>query len=546
MGLGPYVEGHVLSWVLFMPGATAALLLLSGALIRGVFGSSGLPGEVWRAVALGSTSLTCLLVIAGVVAPFDPEKIGLQWVEYADWLPAYGVQYFVAVDGINLYLVLLTTLMLPLVLLASWRHIERSLRSFIFFLLIFESAVLGVFLSFNVLFFHLSWQLALVAMYFIVGIWGGRERVFAATKFLLYAGFGSMLMWVVILVLLRLNFEATGAPGLDLVSPPGSDRPGLLDLSIAATDGGVEWWQSQTWLFVGFALAFAVTLPLVPLHGWFPAAQAAAPTAGSALLVALGLQMGVYGLLRFALPLFPDAAAAFAPTIRALAVISMTYAGARALWEQDLRRTLAYLAIVQLGFILLGLFSLDEVGLVGAVLGSLSRGLTLGACVLLVGMLEERRGTRLVSAFGGLVGPMPVFVFLLGIALLASVGVPGSSGFVFELLALAAGFEVSPWLAVAACAAGLMVGLSLYRGYRRLAFGPVVVEENRGLMDLEWRERALILALIIPILGLGLYPNPALRRIEPSVLEVARQMAERRSPDGPVATSAGSQEAGVR
>ena len=537
MGLGPYVEGHVLSWVLFMPGATALLLLLSGALIRAVFASSGLPGQVWRAVALGSTSLTCLLVIAGVVVPFDPEKIGLQWVEYADWVPSYGIQYFVAVDGINLYLVLLTTLMLPLVLLASWRHVERSLRSFIFFLLIFESAVLGVFLSFNVLLFHLSWQLALVAMYFIVGIWGGRERVFAATKFLLHTGFGSMLMWVVILVLLRLNFEANGTLGLDLISPPGSDRPGLLDLPIAANAANVEWWRSQTWLFVGFALAFAVILPLVPLHGWFPAAQAAAPTAGSALLAALGLQMGVYGLLRFAMPLFPDAAAAFAPTIRALAVMSMLYAGARSLGQQDLKRTLAYLAIVQTGFILLGLFSLEEVGLVGAVMGSLSRGLTLGACVLLVGMLEERRGTRDLSAFGGLASPMPVFVFLLGIALMASVGVPGSSGFVFELLALAAGFDVSPWLAAAACGAGLIMGLSVYRGYRRLAFGPVVVEENRGLMDLEWRERALILALIIPILGLGLYPNPALRRIEPSVLEVARQMAERQSPGGPVATT---------
>ncbi len=525
--MGPYVDGHVLSWILLMPGMTALALLAMGAVLRGLFGSTGLPGEVWRAMALGSSALTFLLMLAGVLTAFDPETVGLQLVEYADWLPNYGVQYFVAVDGINVFLVLLTTLMTPLVLLASWTHIERSLRSFVFFVLFFESAVLGVFLSFNVLLFHLFWQLALVSMYFIIGIWGGQRRIFAATKFLLHSGIGSMLMWVVILVLFRLNLEASGAPGLDLVAPPGIGAPGLLDLPISAEANGLAWWRSQTWLFMGFALAFAVALPIFPLHSWFPDALAEAPTAGSALMAALLLQMGAYGLVRFAMPLFPDAAMALAPAIRALALVSIAYAGMRALFQQDLKRTVAYLAMVQVGFVLLGLFSFGELGLVGGVLGMVSRGLTVGALILLVGMLEDRRRTRQLGALGGLAAPMPVLVVFMGVALMASVGVPGSSGFIFELLVFAATFETGARVGIAACLGGLVMAACLFRVYRKVAFGPVVIEDNRGLMDIDWRERGLILALLVPVLWIGFYPNPWLRRIEPSVLEVGRQISER-------------------
>ena len=531
-GMGPYVDGNVLSWVLFMPGSTALLLLFIGAALRGFFGSSGLPGEVWRAIALGSTGLTFLLVVAGVLVAFDPEAIGLQLVEYADWLPRYGVQYFVAVDGINLFPVLMATLLPPLVLLASWKRVERSLRSFIFFFLMFESAVLGVFLSFNVLLFHLFWQLALVSMYFIIGIWGGRERIFVATKFLLHSGMGAMLMWVAILVLFRLNLEASGSPGLDLIAQPGSAAPGLLDLAIPASGSGIEWWRSQLWLFMAFAMAFAVTLPLAPLHSWLPDTLVEAPSEGAALLVGLLIQMGAYGLLRFAMPLFPEAATTLAPYIRALALLSIVYASARALIQRDLKRTLAYLAMVQGGFVLLGLFSFEGLGLVGGVVGMLSRGLTVAALVLLVGMLEERRGTREIGQFGGLVGPMPIFVVLLAVVLLASIGMPGSSGFVFELFALAATFKVSAGVGIAACLAGLAMALSLHRLYRRLALGPLALDANRGLVDLDWRERSLILVLVVPIFWLGLYPNPVLRRIEPSILEVARQVS--RPPVAPV------------
>lgn len=529
MGMGPYVEGQVLSWILLMPGATALALLALGAVLRGLFGSAGLPGEVWRAMALGSSALTFLLMVAGVLAAFDPETIGLQLVEYADWLPNYGVQYFVAVDGINVFLVLLTTLVTPLALLASWTHIERSLRSFVFFVLMFESAMLGVFLSFNVLLFHLFWQLALVSMYFIIGIWGGRHRIFAATKFLLHCGIGSMLMWVVILVLFRLNLEASGAPGLDLVAPPGIGTPGLLDLPISAEANGLAWWRSQTWLFMGFALAFAVTLPLFPLHSWFPDALAEAPTSGSALMAALLLQMGAYGLVRFAMPLFPDAATALAPAIRALALVSIAYAGMCALFQQDLKRTVAYLAMVQAGFVLLGLFSSRELGLVGGMVGMVSRGLTVAALILLVGMLEDRRRTRQLRALGGLAAPMPVWVVFMGVALMASVGVPGSSGFIFELLVFAATFETGARVGIAACLGGLAMAACLFRVYRKVAFGPVVIEQNRGLMDIDWRERGLILALLVPVVWIGLYPNPWLRRIEPSVLEVGRQISERQT-----------------
>ncbi|MCS5636692.1 MAG: NADH-quinone oxidoreductase subunit M [Myxococcota bacterium] len=526
--MGPYIDGQVLSWVLFMPGATALMLLLSGAILRGLFGSSGLPGEIWRAIALGSTALTFLLAIWGVAVVFDPETIGVQLVEYGDWLPAIGLQYFLAVDGINLFLVLLTTLMGPLVLLAVWKQSEGSLRSLVFFLLVFESAALGVFLSFNLLLFQLFWQSALVSMYFIIGIWGGPRRVFAATKFLLYTGAGSMVMWIAILVLFQVNLEATGLPGLDLISPSGSGHPALLDLAIPVAPSGPEWWQSQTWLFLGFAIAFVLTLPLVPLHGWFPDAQAEAPTAGSALMAAVLLQMGAYGLLRFALPLFPDAAASWAWLFRGLALASMGYAVARALVQQDLKRIMAWLAPVGSAFVLLGLFSFEAVGLLGGTVGMLSRGLATAGLFLLVGMLEERTRTRQLDQFGGLAGPMPILSLCLGILLMSYVGVPGSLGFVFELFALAATFVVDAPMGIAACVGGFGAAACLYRLYRKVSMGPVAVEANRGLIDLDWRERAVMLLLIAPILWFGLYPNELLRRVEPSILETARQMSERR------------------
>ena len=527
VGMGPYVDGHVLSWILFMPGATALFLLAIGAVLRGFFGSVGLPGEVWRAIALGSTGLTLLLAFAGLFVAFEPETMGLQLVEYADWLPGYGVQYFVAVDGINLFPVLFVTLLVPLVLIVSWRRVERSLRTFVFFLLLLESAILGVFLSFNVLLFHLFWQLALVALYFIIGIWGGRDRIAVATKFLLHGGVGAMLMWVAILVLFRLNLEANGVPGLDLVSHPGSPAPGLLELAIPTSESGLEWWRSQTWLFLAFALAFAILLPLAPLHGWLPDALAEAPGEGAALIAGLLLQLGAYGLLRFAVPLFPEAAESLAPLIRVLALVSIAYAGLRALYGGDLNRVIAYLAMVQGGIIVLALFSFEGLGQVGSVVGIVSRGLVLAALILLVGMLEERRGTRWIDQFGGLARPMPLLALLLGVAVFAAVGAPGSSGFVFELLALAATFEVSARVGLAGCLGALAMALCLYRIYRRVMLGPLEIEANRNLPDLSGREAALILALLIPILGVGLYPNPVLRRIEPSVLEVRRQILER-------------------
>ena len=526
--MGPYVEGQVLSWVLIMPGATAFLLLLSGAILRGLFGSSGLPGEIWRAIALGSTALTFLLAIWGIAIPFEPESIGVQMIEYGDWLPAIGLQYFLAVDGINLFLVLLTTLMGPLALLAAWKDAEDSLRSLVFFLLIFESAALGVFLSFNLLLFHLFWQSAAVSMYFVIGIWGGPRRVFAATKFLIYTGASAMLLWISILVLFQVNLEATGMPGLDLISAPGSGRPALLDLVIPVEASGAQWWQTQTWLFPGFALAFVLALPLVPLHGWFPDAQAEAPTAGSALMAALLLQMGAYGLLRIALPLFPDAAASWAGLFRGLALVSMGYGVVRALAQTDLKRVVAWLAPVGSAFVLLGLFSFEAVGFLAGMVGMLSRGLAAAGLFLLVGMLEQRRHTRQLDQYGGLAGPMPILSLCLGILLMSSIGFPGSLGFVSETFALAATFVVDAPVGIAACVGGLGAAACLYRVYRKVSMGPVAVEANRGLIDLDWRERALMIALIAPLIGFGLYPNVLLRRVEPSILETARQITERR------------------
>jgi NADH-quinone oxidoreductase subunit M len=519
-------EQSLLSWITFLPLATGLLLLAISAVAgRG----SGLPVFVWRVGALASTLVSFLLSLRLFVA-FDPTRTGYQFIEYAPWIPDYGVNFFVGVDGISLVLVVLTTFLMPIVLLASWHDIGRSLRTYLFFMLFLETGMLGAFVSLNVFQFYLFWEVMLIPMYFIIGMWGGPRRIYAAVKFFLFTMFGSLLMLAAILVVYYLFFEQTGQLNFDLVALPGSQLPALLDTHIPVADA--PWWKTQYWLFAAFALAFAVKVPMVPLHTWLPDAHVEAPTAGSVVLAGVLLKMGTYGFVRFALPLFPSAAVEWTPVMLALAVIGIVYGSLVAMVQDDVKKLVAYSSVAHLGFVMLGIFALNVHGLDGGVLQMVNHGLSTGALFILVGMIYERRHTRRIADFGGIAKPMPVYAACFGIVTMSSIGLPLLNGFVGEFLILLGTFLVKPLVAVIATSGVVLAACYMLWMFRRVMFGPVETAENRSLIDLGLREKLVMVALIVPIVWIGVYPDTFLRRIEPSVVELLRVVDVRRSPTG--------------
>ena len=514
------MEGsNLLTLVTFLPLGVGLLLLASGAVAR-VLGSEGLPAWAWRWAGVAATLVTFALSLR-LWSGFDPTELGFQFVEYAPWLPDYGIQYFVGVDGISLVLVLMTTFLMPIALVASWHDIGRAVRSYVFFMLFLETGMLGAFVSLNVFAFYVFWELMLVPMYFIIGIWGGPRRVYAAVKFFLFTMVGSLLMLVAILVVYYLHYQQTGVLNLDLVGAPGGGASGLL--STAVPIAGV-WWKTQTWLFAAFALAFAIKVPMVPLHTWLPDAHVEAPTPGSVVLAAVLLKMGTYGFLRFALPLFPAAAVEWTPTILALALTGVIYGSCVAMVQADIKKLVAYSSVAHLGFVMLGMFALNVQGVSGSVLQMVNHGLSTGALFLLVGMLYERRHTRRIADFGGVARPMPVYAACFGVVAMSSIGLPMLNGFVGEFLILVGTFLAYPAVAVVATSGVVLAAAYMLWMYRRVMFGPVDQEENRGLIDLDLREKLVMVAMILPIIWIGLYPEALLRRIEPSVIDLLEKV----------------------
>jgi NADH-quinone oxidoreductase subunit M len=436
-----------------------------------------------------------------MLARFQPGVADFQLAERAAWIPQWGIEYRVGIDGVSLFLVLLTTFLTPLVVLASWGDIQRRVKEFFVFLLVLETGMLGALVALDLFLFYVFWEVMLVPMYFLIGVWGGPRRVYAALKFVLFTMVGSLLMLVAILYCAwRVKSESgTFAFAYDRF------------LGLHLTSG------EQLWLFAAFALAFAIKVPLFPLHTWLPDAHVEAPTGGSVILAGVLLKMGTYGFLRFALPLFPAAVGVAAPFMIALAVAGIVYGALVATVQPDLKKLVAYSSVSHLGFVMLGLFALTPTAVVGSVYQMLNHGLSTGGLFLLVGMIYERRHTRRIADFGGLWTSIPWYAAMFLLVMLASVGLPGLNGFVGEFLILLGSFGPWPW-ATAVATSGVVFGaLYLLWMYERVVFGPLVHDENARLADLTGRELTVLVPVVALCFVMGLWPAPFLERMQPSV-----------------------------
>jgi len=448
------------------------------------------------------TSLVTFVISIAVLAQFDASNPDLQMVIDAPWIQVAGwnISYAMGVDGLSILLVLLTAFLTPISILSTWTAVEDRVKDFMIFFLLLEVGMTGVFLAQDLFLFYVFWEFTLVPMYFLIGIWGGPQRMYAAVKFFLYTMAGSLLMLLAILWLgiYQGSFSV----------------PELVDM------GGIPA-DIQMWLFLAFAAAFAIKVPMWPLHSWLPDAHVQAPTAGSVILAGVLLKMGTYGFVRFNIPLFPEAAVKAAPWMALLAVIGIIYGAAVSYAQQDVKKLVAYSSVSHLGFVMLGLFALNPQGIQGGILQMINHGLSTGALFIIVGMIYERRHTRDVEEFGGLWKIMPVYGVLTLIVTLSSMGLPGLNGFVgeFTILLGAFGSEAigTPWYAGLAAIGVILAAVYMLYMFQKMFLGPATNEKNLKLKDLNWREIATLVPLLIFIFWIGLYPKPFFNLIAPAV-----------------------------
>jgi NADH-quinone oxidoreductase subunit M len=488
------------------------LLPVAGALaLVGYSFVSSRREEHYRWIALVVTALTfvvSLLLLRGIGA----SGAEFRFEQNISWIGSIGSRYHVAVDGISLWLVLLPTLLMPISILSSWTSVRKRQLSYYAFLLILESAMIGVFVSLDLLLFYLFFEASLVPMFFLIGIWGGERRIYAAIKFFIYTAVGSLLMLVGIIALYFLYHTF--------------DYPTLLQAIAASPLADIAGRSAEFWLFLAFALAFCIKVPLFPFHTWLPDAHTEAPTAGSVILAGVLLKMGTYGLLRFNLALFPNAAREWAWVIIILAVIGIIYGALVAMVQPDVKRLVAYSSVSHMGFVVLGLFSFTELGMQGALYQMLNHGVSTGALFLFVGFIYERRHTRMISEFGGLAKPMPWFSTLFVFASLSSIGLPFLNGFVGEFFILIGTWTSRavghPWIVTMLAATGVIwAAVYMLWMLQRVVFGKITNPENEGLLDLNKREIGLLAPLLVLMLFMGVYPRVFLDRSQPSV-EVIR------------------------
>ncbi|NIO16425.1 MAG: NADH-quinone oxidoreductase subunit M [Deltaproteobacteria bacterium] len=458
--------------------------------------------------------LVTLLVFAvslAVLARFDGSLDVMQMVEKRSWLPGYGIQYFLGIDGISLWLVLLTTFLMPISVLASYSGIRKNIKEYMIFMLLLETGMVGVFLALDLFLFYIFWELMLIPMYFLIGVWGGERRIYAAIKFFLYTMAGSVLMLVAILALAFYNKGVTGEFTFDLLE--------LYRLNMPA--------KLQLYMFGAFFLAFAFKVPMFPFHTWLPDAHVEAPTAGSVILAGVLLKMGTYGFLRFAMPLFPQATVDLVPVISVLAIIGIIYGALVAMVQKDVKKLVAYSSVSHLGFVMLGMFALNIQGIEGGIIQMINHGLSTGALFLIVGIIYERTHTRLIENFGGLSRVVPLFAAFFMVITLSSIGLPGLNGFVGEFLILLGAFKVNKTFAVLAATGVILAAVYMLWMFQRVMFGKVTREANRKIADMNLREIAYMLPIILFIVWIGVYPQPFLRKMDASVKHLIHQVESR-------------------
>lgn len=446
-------------------------------------------------------SLINFIISLPVLFSFNETTSGMQFVEMKPWIEKLGISYFVGIDGISLLLFILTTFLVPICILCSWTYIQKNVREFLISMLVLETGMLGAFIALDLFLFYVFWELMLIPMYFIIGVWGGQRRIYAAIKFVLYTLFGSVLMMVAILVLYFYVGSKTGDYTFNLLKLYENIPP----------------YEVQVWLFAAFALSFAIKVPMFPLHTWLPDAHVEAPTAGSVILAGVLLKMGTYGFIRFAMGLFPHATHAATPLFVTLSIIGIIYGALVAMMQPDVKKLVAYSSVSHLGAVMLGLFSLNVEGVEGGIYQMLNHGLSTGALFIMIGMLYERRHTRLIADFGGLTKQIPVFAAFFMVVTLSSVGLPGLNGFIGEFLIFAGAFKASPIWAVFAATSVILSAAYMLWMFQRVMFGPVVHEENKKIKDLNLREIFVMVPVVLMFFVMGIYPNYFLRKMHVSV-----------------------------
>lgn len=480
-------------------------------------------------LTLGFTVLNFLLSLVLIFDKGTASASGFFFEKNVPWIAAINTNFHFGVDGLSLWLVILTTFIMPISIISTWHSVEKRPTAFYAFLLLLESAMIGVFVSLDLLVFYLFFEASLVPMFFLIGIWGGENRIYAAVKFFIFTALGSLLMLVAIIALYYLHADATGVGTFDYVTLLNSLKLGNLAFTGSAS----------TLLFLAFALAFAIKVPLFPFHTWLPDAHTEAPTAGSVILAAILLKMGTYGLMRFNFTFFPEASRDFAPLFIVLAIIGIIYGALVAMVQPDVKRLVAYSSVAHMGFVILGMFSFTEWGMQGALYQMLNHGVSTGALFLLVGFIYERRHTRQISDFGGLANVMPIYAAIFVITSMSSIGLPFLNGFVGEFLIMVGMWKSTiltitadaNWNYIATMLAGtgvIFAAVYLLWMIQRVFFGKITNEKNRSLSDLSWREIGLIAPLLFLMVYMGVYPRPFLDRSEESV----RAIQERVNPAG--------------
>ena len=486
-----------LTLISFLPLAGAIVILLiprnASAAIR------------W--VTLAFSLLTFALAIK-LFVDFGPNQPGMQFVEHFSWIDSPPIGYHLGIDGLSLLLILLAGFLTPLAVLASWTSITARVKEFFLFLLVLETGMIGVFVSLDLFLFFVFWEAMLIPMYFLIGVWGHERRVYAAVKFILFTMIGSALMLVGILYL----YNLTGTFDLEMIQRQLS--AGTQSLSGSA----------QVWLFLAFFLAFAIKVPMFPFHTWLPDAHVEAPTAGSVILAGVLLKMGTYGILRFCLPLFPQASREFAPLISILAVVGILYGSLVAMVQPDIKKLVAYSSVAHLGFVVLGIFAFNVSGIEGAIYQMCSHGVSTGALFILVGMLYDRRHTRQIKDFGGLATSLPVYSAFFMIVTLSSLGLPMLNGFVGEFLIIVGVFRARAVYGVLAAVGVVLAAVYLLWMYQRVFYGEVTNEKNRSLPDCNWREKIMLIAIVFTILWMGIYPQPFLRRLDVTTARIIQRL----------------------